>query len=346
MTNQFADLIERIARNFSHARTQPLKDHPLAKAIRQDWSQMAKQLAKPKFQEQLHFTSSPGAGQWNSAPWLAVLHPQVTTSAQSGYYPVYLFEPDFKTVCLVMGQGAERLEQSVGKARALVELKKRADRLRKANSAWSKLGFNAGPFNTTRDTAAARKNKGDKDKDPWAESVAFGIRYHIAELPNDAAFADDLNRMLKIYSALVSQEDLNDTAVDEMLAEMAVTGELPFDAEGGVDGAKRVAYHKKYEYRHRNKALIIRVKKKLGSICQGCSFEFKSLYGQSMDGFIEAHHSTPISELPDTGATLAPTEDHFMVLCSNCHRAIHAAGCPDLPTFKAMLKGRTCVSAT
>jgi len=344
MANEFTDLIRRIAAEFPIARTQPLKDHPLAKAIRQNWQKTAKNLVKLEFQNQFDFISSPGAGQWNSAPWLAVLHPKVTTSAQSGYYPVYLFEPGFTTVCLVMGQGAERLEQAVGKVQALVELQKRADRLRKASTTWGKFGFSAGPFNTARDSAAARKSKGDKDKDPWAVSVAFGKRYQIAALPSDAIMADDLNRMLKIYGDLVVKSELNNSELDEMLANMAATGELPLDAGGGVDGAKRVAYHKKYEYRNRNKALINRVKKKLGTTCQGCKFEFNSLYGQSMDGFIEAHHNTPISELPDTGATLTPTEDHFMVLCSNCHRAIHAAGCPDLITFKAMLRGRTSVS--
>lgn len=344
MSNVFSELTIRIATEFLTARSQPLKGHPLAKAIRNDWSKAAYDLVLPKYQDQYEFVSSPGVGQWNSAPWLAVLHPDITRSAQAGYYPVYLFEPGFQTVCLVMGQGAERLEQAVGKSRALTELQKRAERLRSAATTWNTAGFSAGPFQTTRDTAAKRVNKGDSQLDPWAISVAFGKRYEIAALPTEAVLREDLNRMLKIYNDLVSKKTLDDSALDEMLADMAATGELPKTPEAGIDGAKRVAYHKKFEYRHRNRALIKRVKRKLGSICQACSFRFDTLYGPSMAGFIEAHHSKPISEFSDSGATLEPTEDHFMVLCSNCHRAIHAAGCPDLATFKAALQGRFLVS--
>ncbi len=244
----------------------------------------------------------------------------------------------------MLGQGAERLEQAVGKPRALTELRKRAEKLRNATDAWRLAGFFAGPFQTTRDTAAKRVSKGNSGVDPWAASVAFGKRYEIAALPTETVLAEDLNQMLKIYSELVRKNALADLDLDEMLADMAATGELPTAVESGIDGAKRVAYHKRYEYRHRNKALIKRVKNKLGSTCQACAFRFDVLYGSSMSGFIEAHHNKPISELSDSGATLEATEDHFMVLCSNCHRAIHAAGCPDLATFKATLKGRFILS--
>ncbi|UQV45003.1 DUF3578 domain-containing protein [Janthinobacterium lividum] len=339
MSNVFSELIKRIAAEFPTARTQSLKDHPLAKAIRNDWSSAAHDLALPKYQNRYKFASSPGAGQWNSAPWLAVLHPDVTDSAQAGYYPVYLFEPEFQTVCLVLGQGAQRLEQGVGKPNALIELRKRAERLRNASDAWKHAGFSAGPFQTSRDTAAKRVNKGDSGIDPWAAAVAFGKRYQIAALPAEDVLRADLNKMLAIYNDLVRKNALDDLDLDEIIADMASTGELPPEEEGGIDGAKRVANHKKYEYRHRNKALIKRVKKKLGSTCQACKFRFEVLYGALMADFIEAHHNQPLSELPEKGAILTPTEDHFMVLCSNCHRAIHAAGCPDLVTFKATLIG-------
>jgi 5-methylcytosine-specific restriction protein A len=338
MSTVFADLVKRIATEFPAARREDFKGHELARLIRNAWKNVAKDLVLATHRDAFKFDSSAGVSQWNSAPWLAVLHPGITTSAQAGYYPVYLFEPEFQTICLVMGQGAEKLEQAVGKKRALVELKDRADKLRDASDAWKTAGFFAGPFHTTRDNAAKRASKGDSEIDPWAVSVAFGKRYEISALPSDAKFGDDLDRMLEIYNNLVTKR-IYDLTIDQTLAEMAATGELP-TAEAGIDGVKRVAYHKRFEYRHRNKKLIDQVKKKLGYACQACGFRFDHMYGPRMGSFIEAHHKTPISELPEDGAKLKPDAENFMVLCSNCHRAIHAAGCPDLDTFKAGIAGQ------
>jgi 5-methylcytosine-specific restriction protein A len=335
MTNSFSDITRRIAAEFAIARTQPMAGHSLARAIEYEWPAAGRNLTAEKYQGMLTFASSAGIGAWNASPWLAILHPDVTTSAQAGFYPVYLFEPGFQTICLVLGQGAKKLEDAVGSRRALVELSKRADILRRASSAWESCGFSAGPFQTTRNNKHASKVGGKAD--PWATSVAFGKRYHISSLPPETLMRDDLNQMLKIYATLVKNKALEDSKLDDMLLDMALSGEMSED-EAGVDGAKRVAVHKQYEYRHRNKALISRVKKRLGTTCQACDFRFGPMYGASMNNYIEAHHSIPISTLADSGAKLKPTEEHFMVLCSNCHRAIHAAGCPDLATFKSMLR--------
>lgn len=339
MSNKnFSYVLKKISSEFHEARNSPLKDHPLAKIIRKDFSNIAYEMVEEKYREKLKFSSSPGAGQWNSAPWLAILHKNITSSAQMGYYPVYLFEPGFKTVCLVMGQGAERLEQAVGKAYALIELGKRAGKLRDATNSWVSAGFIDGSFKTARDAAVMLNDQAKVD--PWAIAVAFGKRYNIAALPSDEELALDLNRMIKIYCELIDKRVLGDLAIDRLLADMVVTGEMPEIMNGSIDGAKRVAYHKNFEYRYRNKSLIKRVKKLLGSTCQACSFKFSELYGNSMMDFIEAHHSKPISEISENGDFLQPSAEHFMVLCSNCHRAIHAAGCPDLLTFKASLLGR------
>lgn len=136
---------------------------------------------------------------------------------------MYLFEPGFETVCLVMGQGAERLEQAVGKKRALTELQKRAARLRAGSTTWQRKGFNEGPFNTTRDNAAKRINKGDTKIDPWATSVAFGKRYSISAMPTETVLREDLNQMLEIYCDLVKRKTLEDAALDGLLADMAMT---------------------------------------------------------------------------------------------------------------------------
>jgi 5-methylcytosine-specific restriction protein A len=332
----FREITLQIGDRFLHARTEEYTEHALAIRIRNEWPASAKQLLPPGSIDSLSFEASAGAGQWNSAPWLAVLHLSITDTAQKGFYPVYLFEPGFQTVCLVMAQGTHRLQQAVGKKAALHELARRATILRECAVGWEKLGFDGGPFNTTRKAATGQSSDGVGD--PWAASVAFGKRYWLDKsLPSDAILSKDLETMLDLYLPLVGDERLNFSNIDEDLVRLRESGELP---KGHVDGAKRILHHKRFESRTRNRELIAKVKKHLGSVCQACCFEFGSVYGKSMKGFIEAHHNIPLSTVDDEGTVLQPTAEHFTVLCSNCHRAIHAAGCPGLEEFRRSLNLR------
>ncbi len=54
--------------------------------------------------------------------------------------------------------------------------------------------------------------------------------------------------------------------------------------------------------------------------CEVCEFSFVDKYGEIGEGFIEAHHLFPISELREE--TLTKIEDIALV-CSNCHRMLH-----------------------
>jgi HNH endonuclease len=54
--------------------------------------------------------------------------------------------------------------------------------------------------------------------------------------------------------------------------------------------------------------------------CEACKFDFAENYGDMGDGFIEAHHNVPVSELK-AGAKTKVSE--LSLICSNCHRMIH-----------------------
>lgn len=329
----FATITQEIAQGFPQAKTEPLKAHPLAKKIEHGWREALRAILPPSALGAFTLDSSAGIGAWNAAPWLAVFHPKVTQSARAGFYPVYLFEPRFETVCLVLGQGAASLEEAVGKKAALTELARRAELLRVRVANWADRGFSDGPFVTLRKAAVA--NSTEADRDPWSAAVAFGKRYMISAMPSDQELASDLERMLNIYSHLVSKGGLDFATEDADLLDLKRTGELP---KGTVDGAKQVLVHKRVEFRKRNSKLITDVKKNLGYTCAACAFNFGDIYGDEMARYIEAHHLVPISTVDEAGVELSPTEDHFAVLCSNCHRAIHAAGCPSLPDFKKRLQ--------
>ncbi|GBF12644.1 HNH endonuclease [Tepidibacillus sp. HK-1] len=80
-----------------------------------------------------------------------------------------------------------------------------------------------------------------------------------------------------------------------------------------------------HNYIDRNPKLIkdakdIFIKKHNGQLfCEVCNFNFYKVYGKRGYGFIEAHHTTPISKIKENGTKI---EDMAMV-CSNCHRMLH-----------------------
>lgn len=55
--------------------------------------------------------------------------------------------------------------------------------------------------------------------------------------------------------------------------------------------------------------------------CQVCGFDFLAAYGERGRGFIECHHTVPVSSLGEGGKTSAKD---LALVCANCHRMIHA----------------------
>jgi len=100
--------------------------------------------------------------------------------------------------------------------------------------------------------------------------------------------------------------------------ESDVDSEISEEYGPGKEGTVKKYFGKRYERDagNRNRAIEIH-----GAVCKICGFDFESRYGDRGKGFIEVHHTKPLSELkeeytPDLKKDLIP-------VCSNCHRMIH-----------------------
>ena len=94
------------------------------------------------------------------------------------------------------------------------------------------------------------------------------------------------------------------------------------DTESGEEGQLLTRVHR---YRERDPKLVKRKKDRvlaeLGSLsCEVCSFDFGKSYQKHGEGFIECHHTKPLSELGVGGVT---NLSDLALVCSNCHRMIH-----------------------
>jgi len=88
------------------------------------------------------------------------------------------------------------------------------------------------------------------------------------------------------------------------------------------EGATRYAVHL---VRERNQMLIDEVKRRAMArdgrlACEVCGFDFTEVYGELGAGFIEAHHTIPVSEMDENDVTRI---EDLVLLCPNCHRMVH-----------------------
>lgn len=98
---------------------------------------------------------------------------------------------------------------------------------------------------------------------------------------------------------------------------------LPVEEVEAIEGKILSRIHRQ---RERNLTIVKKKKedhlKRVGRLtCEACGFDFHAFYGERGEGIIECHHIKPLSEL--TGSVTTKLE-HLALLCSNCHKIIHA----------------------
>lgn len=103
-----------------------------------------------------------------------------------------------------------------------------------------------------------------------------------------------------------------------MMAALIGVEESDTAKEGETEGNSYLVITKRYERKKINREACIQLK---GLKCTACGFDFSEKYGILGAGYIEVHHTTPISEIGadyriDVAKDLEP-------LCSNCHSMIH-----------------------
>jgi len=63
-----------------------------------------------------------------------------------------------------------------------------------------------------------------------------------------------------------------------------------------------------------------------GQICEICGFDFVTTYGEFARMCVEVHHLTPLASSGRRGTRT--TVDDLLVVCPNCHRALHRSKDP------------------
>lgn len=116
----------------------------------------------------------------------------------------------------------------------------------------------------------------------------------------------------KTESRLKEQISLRDESFDDSIEPMlAKEGKLSL---------------KKHLIKERSTKLVSAFKQSLHSYnCSICGFNFEETYGPIGRGFIEAHHTKPVSSLKESEQV---SIKDLVAVCSNCHRMIHRKNPP------------------
>lgn len=159
---------------------------------------------------------------------------------------------------------------------------------------------------------AYRPSKHDKKN---AERRAYFTQVFLSDtvniyVPNNVSEASDF--LVELFSLAESRQKADELDKD-----------IPAVRDGFPEGKLKERLHLA---RERNAELVRRAKEEAfrlngGLSCMCCGFDFFEKYGELGKGYIEAHHTKPVSELHEDGET-TKTKDLALV-CSNCHRMLH-----------------------
>lgn len=289
--------------------------HPLAQFIRGTLRQAVSEASQGVGQGFI-VNASAGAGNWARIPWVAVFDPLITDSATRGFYVVYLFAPDLGELHLSLNQGTTAVTNEFGsKARSV--LRDRAALMR------SRLPDFVSEFDVYDLSLGA---KGTLPQG-YESGHAFGRKYKIGALPDEATLLSDLQRMLQAYLTLTFRGGLDPSI------------ELANDAPSGDQTLMEVRRYRMHRRIDRHPSASKEAKLCHGTTCQACGFDFAQRYGELGAGYIEAHHLRPLSSLDEGTSVSYNVATDFAVLCSNCHRMIHRAEDPsDLRAFRRLIR--------
>lgn len=220
-------LLTEISHGWPKARNEKFTGHPLANKLRNDLKSIIISISSNQFPT-LNVKASAGAGNWANVPWLSLLDPKITTTTQSGIYPVYLFRADGSGLYLSLCFGTTDLQSQYGTREAKIQAKKEKDKLKSYIPELEKWNDNIDLKSTT--------NLGKSYE--WATA---GARfYDSASIPSDEQLTADLIDILTIYRKVKLTYQEVGKPIKKLLSSTSIS--KPFLLLAGVSGTGKTRF--------------------------------------------------------------------------------------------------------
>jgi MoxR-like ATPase len=204
MNSNLRNKYSHIMNNYIEARQQSFAGNPMGSVLRNDIPNEIRSL--PFIHSKYIVTGSVGQGNWAVVPWVAIMHSDITTSTQRGYYIVYLFSEDMTRLYLTLAQGVtETTREEMAAINQEIHSKIEMDSKVKKDDQ-----INLGPSKRARD---------------YAYSTAAYIQYTADDMPSEEELVSDLQKMTSYYEEYIDlkrrQYDGVDTGAKPVAEEKA-----------------------------------------------------------------------------------------------------------------------------
>lgn len=100
------DILLDILSNYGAEKKTRFAQNKFINKIKSHYTEDISKIVAKDYGERYKVNASCGNGRWADCPWIAIFDSVVTSSAQYGYYIVYLFDKDMDCVYLSLNQGA------------------------------------------------------------------------------------------------------------------------------------------------------------------------------------------------------------------------------------------------
>jgi hypothetical protein len=147
----------------------------------------------------LEVEGSTGQGNITAAPWVGVFDPRITSSATVGYYVVYLYSVDLKSVTLCIAFGTTQFERQFGQgSRSFKPMRDAALRLQDLYQHSAPASLSRAPINLAA-TPAQRLHYA------YEQAAIFSLQpYQLDGLPSEQQLIGDLKQIVGVYTSIVA----------------------------------------------------------------------------------------------------------------------------------------------
>lgn len=179
----------------------------------------------------------------------------------------------------------------------------------------------------------------NRRKDPPeanGESVCGPFRRHpLGDVKWNLTFQSDRSPSLKKNKSLTwqlrSHRSLTPESAQQLIEFLGKDAKIRFRDVAYLEGERRLVKAMKPT---RNRLLREQAKKRYGTECYCCGFDFGVFYGDDVAGYCQIHHLVPIAD----GARETNVEN-VCVVCANCHQVLHMTDPPtDINTLRKKVR--------
>lgn len=275
--------------------------------------------------DRYQFEGSIGKGNIAEVPHLSVFDTTITTSAQEGYYIVYLFSTDMTKVYLALAQAWTQYLIKYGADQGKLEITRNTQKIRNIIRSTEGFSFNQPLLGVTR-----QLGKG------YELGTICSKVYFLNKLPSDAELIDDLRNLVGVYKELKGLVGMNildikiraneesfQNEIQNTSPENPPLGPIPRNDQRDYNG---VTWKRKPKYS--SQAI-----ENANYTCEYRSYHQTFIGAKSGNQFVEAHHLVPM-QFQDKFENSLDVPENIIALCPNCHKAIHFA---EISTKKEMI---------